>query len=134
MEAFINPEKWIDWFFPVVLMSLLKFMGPSVISKIKALFRFYRRRELLKIKRARWCLFAIYSAQIRSYACLILFVLSGILLYYLLLATPLQVKFWNNTLGFWMCMLPVLISEVVWLYQQGVVKDLIKSAKRVGVV
>lgn len=129
-ELFINPINWVNWFAPILIMTLIKPIYKLFIFHTKNLIKAFKLKELRRIKNNRRNAYQIYSQITKSSSYFTLFLCSGLLFYVALLTTPFLIQIKNNMLVILIAMSPVLIFEFLWLQQDGYTKQLIKSASK----
>ena len=124
LEFFANPPWWILLFLSVAMPKLwdaavkyIPILMAHTKGALRTRWRRYNCRHLRKIKARRFDSTLITREIVKSYAFLILFILSIMLYGIGLLLIPVELKKTNIGLSFWGITtgLPMLVFEVFWL-------------------
>ncbi|MCO6057303.1 hypothetical protein NG726_11540 [Pseudomonas sp. MOB-449] len=147
LEFISNPPWWviliIGWLLPPFgwlrsqLPRLAGHARGSLVSfwngRVRSFFRALERRRLVKIKRARFHSVIINREIARSYAFLVLFVLSTLIYCMGLVSIPTRTVDWKQLQTIWMSISApaMLFFELLWLLRSNRVDALIKYRRKI---
>lgn len=132
IELLLNPQTWLNWFAPVLLLAAAKFLYKKTTERLRFVFRHLQKKALIKIKNTRRNSFLIQWEINKTNTYFTLFLCSGVLFYIALFTTNLLSMIKHGFFSMLIAMTPILAFEFVWLNQENITKKIIISAQKIG--
>lgn len=130
-KLFLEPQKWIDWFFPVIMILIAKPLLIKSLVITKSIIKYYKLVELKKIRKLRHSEYQVHFQINKNSSYFTVFLCSCLLFYVAALTTPIIKASIQNGVVFFIVMAPVFMCELAWLNQDAFTKQLIKRADRI---
>lgn len=126
-----NSSWWFTGIFFIVVFKLLPFITKYLKSRVKVFFKGRRLKRALFIKSNRHNLAAVNFQSVKSQAFFVIFmIVCSLYLLWFTAGQLFQIQQKSYVL-FLVCLIPMLIPQFFWMYQEDKAKTLVSEYNKV---